>query len=156
MPENFWITFFWLLTYGLIVGVWLWLLFRLYGGISSKSWLKVSAKIIRSNVKRTSLLGLKGSQRLIYPEVAYRYLINGKWYTAKTISFALLRPKAEQVIERYPIYGLVQVFYHPFYPRIAVLEPGLPTADIVFLSICFFWMSLLVSAGLWLIVTRLI
>ncbi|NUM43102.1 MAG: DUF3592 domain-containing protein [Anaerolineales bacterium] len=141
----------WSLTYLFILGVWGWLAFRLYGGLASKKWLRVSGKILRSRLRKWSFLG-KNDQ---YPDIVYQYLVNGKWYTSKNITFALARPNTVEMIEKYEAYALVVVFYHPGSPGISVLKPGLPKFDLLFLSFCFAWASFLVGAGLWTILVNL-
>lgn len=154
MKDDLWILVLWTLTFLVVLGIWTWLIYRLYGGVMSKRWLKVSAKIIRSEVKRETLLGLGMPAQLVYPEIAFKYLINGRWYTSKNYSFSLLRPSAKEVVEKHPLNALVQVVYDPLFPALSVLKPGLPSSETLFLSICFVWTSVMVVAGCWLIYTH--
>lgn len=146
----------WIITYTLILVIWGWLFFRLYGGLNSRKWLRVSAKIVRSRVKRETFFGFGVPQRLTYPEIVYAYLVNGKWYASKNLSFSLFRRNTSQLVENFPTHALVQVFYHPLFPRLSVLEPGLPAREILLLSMFFLWTSILVVAGCWLIVGSLL
>ncbi|MCB9134232.1 MAG: DUF3592 domain-containing protein [Anaerolineales bacterium] len=151
MIDDSWLPTLWSLIFVVILGVWSWLIYRLYGGLMSKHWLKVSAKITRSEVKRETVFGFGMPKQLTYPEIAFKYLVNGKWYTSKNFSFSLLRPAADEVVEKYPLNALVRVVYHPLLPGLAVLDPGLPLNEALFLAFCFVWTSVMVIAGGWLI-----
>lgn len=154
MTDGYWLPILWSLIFVVILGVWSWLIYRLYGGLMSKRWLKISAKITRSEVKRETIFGFGMPKQLIYPEIAFKYLVNGRWYTSRNYSFSLLRPKAKEVVGKYPLDDLVQVVYHPLFPGFAVLEPGLPTIEAIILSVCFLWTSIMVIAGGWLVYTH--
>lgn len=155
MLNDIWPILLWIFTYTLIIVVWGWLFYRLYGGVSSKRWLRVSAKIIRARVKRETLFGFGVPQKLTYPDIVFAYLVNGKWYASKNLSFSLFRRTAPELVEAYPNHALVQVFYHPLFPRLSVLEPGLPIREVLILGLFFIWTSILVVAGFWLILSNL-
>lgn len=120
----------------------------------SKKWLKVSARITRSKIKRAEVFGFGVPRRFTYAEIVFEYVVNGKWYTSRNVSFSLLHPSAVEWVERYPVYALAQAYYHPLLPKISVLEPGLPAKEAAILAICFGWASVMVTAGLWVMIAN--
>lgn len=119
---------------GLILGICILclgtIMFRWPRMISSSSWPTVEGVVTSSEVEGDITASDFGSGW--WPEVSYRFSVNGKIYTANNIEVINVGNGntdnyAKQVVERYPVGKKVQVHFNPDNPAIAVLEPGIPT-----------------------------
>jgi hypothetical protein len=94
----------------------------------SKSWPTTMGQIVSASVEaRRSRSGSSGYSTSHYPQVIYEYTVNGQKYMGNHINFGSpigygFAGMAERIIVKYPIGGMVQVYYNPADPSQAVLE----------------------------------
>jgi hypothetical protein len=100
----------------LIVGV---VLFYLNRGLSSQRWPALEARVTASSVA-------EDSDGQCSVSVTYTYSVGDETYVrSETLTVCLpTRENAEQVRERHPVGGAVEVRYNPSRPHVAVLRPG--------------------------------
>ena len=113
-------------------------------GSASRRWPKVNGTIVESRVEEQ--VNADG-QFVFFPQVRYRYTIQGNAYEATTITFPT-RPlvssrRADAVVAKYPVNSSVLVAYLPEKSTISVLEPGLTASAFVGFS---FGLSFLLSS----------
>ena len=106
----------------------------LYGvlyGRSSKTWPSVTGVIVVSKV-------IDDSESCL-AKVHFRYWVGSKNYLGKNIGFCKYGTKfnaanhlkdARLIANQYPKGGNVNVYYHPNWPGIAILEPGFRWASV--------------------------
>jgi len=97
-------------------------------GMQSRSWERVEAVIVTS----------RGIETHTVPEVDFRYSyqVDGRSYESSELSFK----KKTQVdvrdipafLQQHPEGGKISVYYNPKHPGQAIVEPGVPTAGILF------------------------
>ena len=64
-----------------------------------------------------------------YPEVQYKYIVDGIHYESAGIDFVgqswPSRMKAQAIIDKYPKYSQVRVYYKPENPKLSALKSGM-------------------------------
>jgi len=157
----------------------------LYLGLKSKNWPTVQGSIVSSEVITTQYWTPRyASVETTYnylPQVSFAYVVNGKQYYGKNISFRLGRypqiisahpisgkqsfnknssfqlgatdskDKAEKEISNYIPNKFVTVFYHQSKPEVSVLEPGLSIFQIILYISYFILGTILIGLSLGLI-----
>ena len=99
--------------------IWLWL------GHSSRHWPTAQGEILdsRAELDPTSTSDPPGHR----PKVRYHYRVNDLEYSSENFTYkvySMTRQVVEEMVGRYPTGSQVQVHYHPWHPKWAVLEPG--------------------------------
>ena len=123
---------FGLLAYGI---------YELQGALASRGWPQTEGSIIAASINKRSHRDSDHRTRIAYfPQVRYRYLVNGRPYTSTRIEFGMgesggRQEWAQKVVNRYPLGKNVVVHYKSQDPSYAVLEVGLS------------WRSLALAAG---------
>lgn len=126
---------------------------------SSKNWPSVKGKVLKSDVT----VVLNGSrQRLKYgggtsyykPHIVYNYTVNNKNYTSERITLGIsdsYRNVSEiyvKYLDRYPKDKMIDVYYNPANPGLAVLEPCINNGNTWYYLV----FVLLVLCGIFLII----
>jgi hypothetical protein len=94
----------------------------------SKDWPTTMGRVITATVEqRRSSSSEGGYSTSHYPQVIYEYTVNGQKYMGSKINFGMevgygWAGMAERIIAKYPVGGMVQVYYDPGDPIQAVLE----------------------------------
>ena len=109
----------------------------------SWNWTSTQGKIIRSRVEI--------DERSHFPKVVHQYEVNGKSYESDTIWIGSdvgipSRPRARDIVKRYPVGREVTVYYDPAAPQQAVLQRGVHATSLfhVYFGGAFFGIGLLV------------
>ena len=105
----------------IVFGIW-----TLAKAHSSRSWPSVIGIIQSSDI---GSLGPRDKDTSYKPVIRYSYTVNGNDFSTSVICFGLESYSgsidfAEGYVGKYPSGKRVDVFYNPFSPSIAVLEPG--------------------------------
>ena len=86
--------------------------------------------------------------------LSYSFWVNGQEFQVERQLFraydSIRSGQARQILARYPVDALVQVYYDPQNPQNCTLEPGLQAAP--FSSLVILPIALLMSTCLWLLV----
>lgn len=111
-----------------------------YSGFSVKKWRTAIGKVVVSEVGVSGEPFPTSPDKFYYPTVIYEYHADGNHYRSRRLgNFLLLRLKrtgAESIVARFPRNSEVKVYYHPWYPSVAALMPGVqqPVMHLFFLS----------------------
>lgn len=105
-------------------------------------WTRVTGRVLASSIEaRTSTNGDGHRSTSYYPNVLYEYAVNGQRYQNNRITFGMdvgygNRARVEQdVAQKYPVGGAIQVYYDPQDATQSVLELKLPASKWVWLII---------------------
>ncbi|WP_457640029.1 DUF3592 domain-containing protein [Persephonella sp.] len=113
LPFGFWVSVLGLIT-----------LFLFYRLVRVYFWKKSEGVILKSDIKKDSSTV---SYDYYYPDVLYRYTVNGKEYTSNRIfltEIASDRKTIEKLVSQFPEGQKVVVFYNPLKPEDSVLKRG--------------------------------
>ncbi len=106
-------------------------------GMQSRSWEPVEAVVITSGTREsTSHDGAGNAYVMNELDFRYRYQVDGREHESDQLSFK----KKDQVdardipgfIRQHPEGSALTVYYNPKHPEQAIMEPGVPTAGILF------------------------
>ena len=124
-----------------------WFLFLLYRTQAVRKWPTVIGTVIESSVEKDPDLNR-------YPQVRYRYSVNGTEYTSDRIlphgRLATTGTHAVRVVARYKTGSRVRVRVNPRRPADSALETGLPFIVyfmLVVSVVAFWWMGNLFQSG---------
>ncbi len=100
--------------------------------IDSMKWPSVSGRITGHDIAEVESGRLSHSPKTAYyAEPAYSYIVNGKNYSGKKLSFlhanngtGIKREDAEKILKKYPVGTIVRVYYSPAKPSVSTLIPG--------------------------------
>jgi hypothetical protein len=117
---------------GVGIGISTWGSSVLKNAKASSSWPIVEGKVVASDVERErSTSGTGGERRTsttYKANVFYEYSVDGTKYSSDKVSFGEYSSSnqrhARQIVNRYRKGKIVQVYYNPGKPDVAVLEPG--------------------------------
>ena len=106
-----------------------------YVGFVSVHWPTAQGKVLVSKLLERELRsGLILPPNTIYqPGLYYEYVVNGVTRKSRSIGFYFGtegKELAEHQLEGRPVGAQVTVYYHPLFPSIAVLEPGIKQASV--------------------------
>ena len=128
--------FFFLIFFGVGVGLSYWGWTILQDARASASWPSVQGQVTSSVVDRST--DSEGGTSYS-PEVDYEYTVNDQRFSADRIKFGensySSRRQAEDVVARYPVGQTVAVYYDPVEPETAVLEPGVSSGSYIVIGI---------------------
>jgi hypothetical protein len=118
-----------LLFLGAIVLLLSTVIFELPKSIASLAWPTTEGVVLSSDIHL--MTGWSEDSEGWAPSVSYRYSVNGREYVSGNIEIQDVGNGntdylAYQVIQRYPVGERVKIYYNPGDPTIAVLEPGIP------------------------------
>jgi hypothetical protein len=105
--------------------------------------------VVESHVAEDYQVDSEGDRHRVFaPHVVYEYEVNGVTYRGERLkagirSFTGNLRKVEQELARYPVGGMVRVYYNPDDPAEAVLQPGVSSKAALVIGIVF-----LVIAGM--------
>jgi hypothetical protein len=94
----------------------------------TKTWPTTMGRVLRSEVElRRSRSGSSGYSSSYYPVVLYEYQVMGQTYQSQTLSPGMeyglgFQGRVQARVAKYPVGGMVQVYYNPENPAQAVLE----------------------------------
>ena len=101
----------------------------------SANWPQATGEVIASSIRTET----NEDGTVYHADVVYKFVADDQWWEANSVFFGATgesnRPRAAQVVERYPVGERVTVFYNPADPETAVLEPGLTFSSYVSLII---------------------
>lgn len=113
-------------------------IFKAYRMIDGSSWPKTDGEIVKS----TTWIGVR---RTVWPDIQYRYQVDGNEYTGSTISLGGLLGSfghyewVYDLIKEYPVGVRVTVFYNPRKPKASCLrKDGWPIIYVLFFAGLFF------------------
>ena len=90
------------------------------------------------STKITTVIGSADDGETYYPEVQYKYVVDGVPYESEGIESVgqswPSRDKAQSIIKKYPRYSQVRVYYNPENPKSSSLKFGL-NSTIIFWAI---------------------
>jgi hypothetical protein len=86
-----------------------------FDAINSVNWVKVDGEIITANLKH-----VRGGYRA---DFFYAYEVNQKKIVNSRMTFSS-SASASQMLEKYPLFSTVPVYYDPADPEKSVVEPG--------------------------------
>jgi len=106
-------------------------------GMQSRKWQPVEAVIVTSQKIDATSSGSDGRTYTV-PELdfRYRYQVEGRSYESGELSFRKPEVDVRDIpafIEEHPEGGTLSVYYNPKHPEQAIVEPGVPTAGILFI-----------------------
>ena len=97
----------------------------LAAGLTTSSWPTTSGKIVGSSVYESTSTK---AQKTYSPELFYEYTVNRQYYVGGFTQIGGLsftyKPNAEQYIKDKQGKASIPVYYLPFLPSVAVIEPG--------------------------------
>lgn len=110
-----------------------------WGGIivrnasESKGWPLAQGEIIASYVKTSD----DQDGITYFADIEFQYVVNDRRLTADTVNFGEYgtsnRNHAADIVAKYPVGKVVNVYYNPEEPETAVLEPGVTWSSYVLL-----------------------
>jgi hypothetical protein len=104
--------------------------YEMKGALEARSWPQTEGTIIASSVtERTRRESNHRTRTTYFPQVHYRYQVDGHPYTGSRIQFGVGdygggQQWAQKVVDRYPTGKKVTVYYKLQEPHYAVLEAG--------------------------------
>lgn len=114
-----WLAFF-------CAAVFLWQLFKLFGGLRSQAWPATSALIKRVSLEESDQ---GDGQMACSVHVEYDYCVDGQHYTSNRLTYSestqLGREKALALISGFRVGLKTTAFYNPSRPAVAVLHKGI-------------------------------
>jgi hypothetical protein len=124
--------------------------------LKTKSWPKTAGKIVSSELYEAKRLTKNGSSITVYSaDIEYIYNVNCNEYFSKKIKWidhnSNNKRHHQEVVGKYPINRIVEVFYNPKKPSISLLEPGFGSGNfivLIFLVLGLGAMTLLLSEKL--------
>ncbi|MFK8050521.1 MAG: DUF3592 domain-containing protein [Halioglobus sp.] len=135
---------FTLIYCAMLLGCFYFMLVSLPRSLSTKSWPKTYGEITKSSLKKGTRISNGSTFDVFSSDVAYRYVVDGNEYFSNRIKWLDHRSNNEafhkQVIEKYSLGKMVNVFYDPKKPENGLLEPGLSTGN--FIALLFFLFGL--------------
>ena len=111
----------------------------------SKEWPLAQGEIVTSYVN----ISIDEDGTTYSADIAFRYVVNDRWLTADTVNFGEYgssnRNHAADIVAKYPVGKVVNVYYDPAKPETAVLEPGVTWSSyiILFMGLLFIIMPLI-------------
>lgn len=112
------------LLFGLLIcGVTLLLLLSaiLWAGMRSRMWPQVLGKVLRTEI-------YEPSENRYVPLIEYSYEVEGNNFISKSYDFNLFTTKEKRVVEGIldTLRGkeTISVYYHPWFPKVSVIVPG--------------------------------
>jgi len=113
------------LFFGLLIcGVTLLLLLSaiLWAAMRSRLWPQVLGKVLRTEI-------YEPSKNRYVPLIEYSYVVEGNNFISKSYDFNLFTTKERRVVEGIldTIRGkeTISVYYHPWFPKVSVIVPGM-------------------------------
>lgn len=101
-----------------------WVTFKTLSG-ASLSWPRTTARIVKSELKRSSKTGSGGRTPRVRFRVRYEFSIDGEGYEGSTVQFVAATDKEKETwAKRFLKYERVEVSYDPENPRLSVIIPG--------------------------------
>lgn len=87
-----------------------------FDAISSVNWVRVDGEIITANLIRGSRGGYRADFFYVY-SVNQKKIVNSRITFSRSVS-------ATKMIEKYPLFSVINVYYDPDNPEKSVVEPG--------------------------------
>jgi hypothetical protein len=104
---------------------------------ASQQWLSTSGKILESRIVQTTSTDDDGNTTTSYHLAAkYEYEVGGRQYindkcTIGRVPKPISRKRTQETLARYPVGGVVPVYYNPQNPQEAVLDREAPLSNTV-------------------------
>jgi hypothetical protein len=133
-------------------------------GIRSKSWPATEGEIVASEVEKVKPTETGMIINKYRAAVQYTYTVKDVTYTSEVVSFGELaflifnrglrsRKGAKQLVAKYPVGSVVQVYYEPGNPNRSLLEPGVSDPNLILTMLIFGIVGLLLIIPLFSLVS---
>lgn len=105
----------------------------------STNWPTVQGQVVSSSVR----VDTDDEGTSYFADVLFTYVVNDHRYESDRVTFGQFgngnRSRAQGIVDRYPVGGVVPVYYQPEKPETAVLEPGVTAGPyfILGMGVCF-------------------
>jgi len=124
------------LIYGaMLLGCFYFIFVSIPRSLRTKYWPKTHGEITKSSLRKGTRISNGSTFDVFSSDVAYRYVVDGNEYSSTRVKWVDHRSNNEtfhkQVIEKYSLGKMVNVFYHPKKPETGLLEPGLSTGNLI-------------------------
>ncbi|MGM0564231.1 MAG: DUF3592 domain-containing protein [Pseudomonadota bacterium] len=117
------------------------ILASLWLGFNSSQWPTTQGKILKAGLSEAQNPHSSADRTFYRPSVLYEYTRHSQPIRSTRIGAYLIwgtnRQKAEQVIRHFQEGSAARVYYHPYLPKLSVLDPGIkqPWVHILLLAI---------------------
>jgi hypothetical protein len=104
-----------------------WCLGSLYESFTGYSWPNAKGMVVSSAAMSKLMHGRHGDYMACWPNVRYVYVVNGKRFTSDRVLFmhrGMSKKQTQEIVDRYPVGKIVDVFYNPDNTQASVLEKG--------------------------------
>jgi hypothetical protein len=102
--------------------------YEIKGSRETSNWPSITGTITSSSVRTETRRESNKTSTVYFPNVQYRYKIDGQPYTSSRIAFGNAsggrKSFAQDVVEKYPSGQKITVYYDPDDPQYAILETG--------------------------------
>ncbi len=94
----------------------------------SRNWTTTMGRIVAADIQPRTSRNSRGSETTAYyPQVNYEYTVTSQRYLGNRFNFGMETGygwvgAAEKIVAKYPVGGMVEVYYNPDDPSQAVLE----------------------------------
>ncbi|MEM6431009.1 MAG: DUF3592 domain-containing protein [Deinococcota bacterium] len=103
-----------------------------------RQWVKVTADVLMCEIATKTRRDLWGVATYYYPEVSYRYQLQGKRYTSSRYQFLPLAVSESDALEQLHDYRdlkQLEVYYNPRNKRSAVIKRDLDKPTLIYIAV---------------------